>query len=276
MPHIFIDGHVHIHPGFFWEEVLHHALHNFQRIEEEVRPVQSVRFLLLTESSGVDFFAALAARAAQQGPTLGPFHIRQTSEASTLACEKDQILSFFVVAGRQIVTAERLEVLALGLHTPYPDGQPVGEVLSHLSRLPCLAVLPWGAGKWLGQRGKLVAQLISQAPAAPLFLGDNGNRPFFWPLPPLFARAKVQGIRNLAGSDPLPFPGQEKKVGSFGVWLSGTIDPLQPFSSLCTLLRNPKTALHPFGRCESLYPFFKQQILMQFKKKRPSSPSATP
>ena len=110
-------------------------------------------------------------------------------------------------------------------------------------------------------------------PAA-FFLGDNGNRPFFWPLPALFARAASRGIRNLAGSDPLPFPGQENKVGSFGVRLSGRIDPLRPFSSLRSLLRNPEVPLYPYGRSERLYPFVRHQIGMRLRKG--STTTATP
>ncbi len=279
MPQIFIDGHVHVHSCFDLEEVLACACRNFQILEQETGSGQAACFLLLSESAGADAYAALAARAAEQQPVLGDFHIRATAEAGVLECLAHSGRRIFVVAGRQIVTAERLEVLALGHEAPFADGQAIAEVLVQLAARPCLCVLPWGAGKWLGRRGQVAQDLIGQSghephPAA-FFLGDNGNRPFFWPLPALFARAASRGIRNLAGSDPLPFPGQENKVGSFGVRLSGRIDPLRPFSSLRTLLQNPELRLHPFGRTERLYPFLKHQLWMQFSKKSPfTSPVA--
>ena len=276
MPHICIDGHVHLHPCFLIEDVLHFGLHNIQAVEQAMQVSQITRFLLLTESAGENAFADLAAQATGQKPPPASFHIETTRESNTLYCTEATGVGIYVVGGRQIVTRERLEVLALGHAAPFLDGAPISEVLSQLAQQSCITVLPWGAGKWLGRRGQVVRQLVEAGTAIPFFLGDNGNRPFFWPLPKLFAAARLRGFRNLPGSDPLPFPGQEKKVGSFGVQLEGIIDPLRPFSSLCALLQNPNTTLTSFGQPERLFPFVKHQIAMQFRKKKSSPGPAAP
>ncbi len=277
MPQIFVDGHVHIHSCFRPEAVLHCALRNFQAVERESGSERAACFLLLSESAGTDAYAALAAKAAGRQPTLGGLHLRRVAEAGVLECVVDSGARIFVVAGRQIVTAERLEVLALGHEAAVADGQPLRELLAGLAARSCLIVLPWGVGKWLGAKGRLVQTLIGEfreTRAGTLFLGDNANRPFFWPLPTFFDAARTRGIRNLPGSDPLPFPGQEQKVGGFGVRLSGMIDPLRPFASLCTLLRDPEIALHPYGRTERVYPFVRHQIGMWLRKR--STTIATP
>lgn len=284
MPHIFVDGHVHIHPCFRLEVLFASALSHFHILAQQIKAAQSVNFLLLTESAGTEVFANLKAQCGPGRPApVAGYQIEPSGEAETLLVRDHSGAALYLVAGRQIVTAERLEVLALGYGAPFADGQPIEEVLAHLAEVhvpaesaqaaACrpLIVLPWGAGKWLGKRGHKVEALVAQAVARSIFLGDNGNRPFFWPLPALFKKAQDRGIRNLPGSDPLPFPGQEKKAGSFGLRLSGVIDPKAPFASLAALALNPSISLAPYGRCEQLLPFFKHQLSMQLHKK--SSPS---
>ena len=274
MPQIFVDGHVHIHPSFSLKDLFGSAYRNVCAHHPDTQPAPDCLFLLLTESAGAHVFATLQKELAADQLGLDGFVLEATAEAYTLVCRDGSGIPLYLVAGRQIVTAERLEVLALGYKDPFPDGQPINEVLQELAAQGCVLVLPWGAGKWLGKRGKKVEELIGQAQAGQFFLGDNANRPFFWPLPDLFARAQARGILNLAGSDPLPFPGQERKAGSFGVQLTGALDPAHPFAALRDLLLNPATALTPFGRCEQLYPFFKHQISMQLHKKSSSSPAS--
>lgn len=270
MPPICIDAHVHIHPCFRLEELLHCACRNFRAEEQKTGAAQAARFLFLTESAGAESFAGLAAGAAAGRAVSADLCIQHTPETAVLRCDTSSGASMFLVAGRQIVTAEGLELLALGHGGPVADGQPIRKVLAQLASQSCLRVLPWGVGKWLGTRGKLVQTLVREVQDPGFFLGDNGNRPFFWPLPTLFAEARQRGIRNLPGSDPLPFPGQERKVGGFGLRLLGSIDLLRPFASLCALLQDPAVPLHPFGHPERLSPFLRHQVRMRLRKTSPA------
>ena len=75
-----------------------------------------------------------------------------------------------------------------------------------------LPVIPWGAGKWMGKRGEIVRRIMEDQKYYPVFMGDNGNRPFFWKKPAIFDEAKEKfNIANISGSDPLPFSGKKSK-----------------------------------------------------------------
>lgn len=49
-----------------------------------------------------------------------------------------------------------------------------------------------------------------------LFLGDEGGRPVFGGYPHPFGRAARLGVRDLPGTDPLPFAHDVTKVGRMG------------------------------------------------------------
>ena len=264
------DGHVHLHQIHPLEAILTAALANFRSAERSLSLEGPVaRFLLLTESHGVDEFAQLAGMTGQQRLLPG-LTVAQTGEPGTLRITAADGQTLHVVAGRQIVTRERLEVLALGHAGPYPDGLPVNQMLEELEGATCLRILPWGAGKWLGRRGQIVEEILGRSHSTSLFLGDNANRPAFWPLPAVFAAAAARGIRNLPGSDPLPFRGQQRKAGAFGFYLPGSIAEDLPFGSMYNLLCAPEAKPTPYGRLEGLFPFFHHQIAMQLGKKAAS------
>ncbi|XOF32450.1 MAG: hypothetical protein ACL93V_10410 [Candidatus Electrothrix sp. YB6] len=266
------DGHVHIHDSFDCGELFAAALKNFTRYAQSLQLTGMVHFfLLLTESAGTEAFIRL--RDAHPGQHNGSggsngFTVRPTGDANCLrvALNSGSGDELFVVAGRQIVTAESLEVLALGLDAPYPDGRPIRKILEELQKKDCLLALPWGAGKWLGKRGRIVEEIVTSFRSPAFFLGDNGNRPFFWPGPAVFSQAAAAGIWNLQGSDPLPFAGQEQRAGSFGFHFPGTLYSEHPFQSLRQQLIDPETNIHSFGRPERALPFFHLQISMQLSK----------
>jgi len=148
-----------------------------------------------------------------------------------------------------------------------PDGRPIRDVLAEGARLGALRVIPWGAGKWLFGRGKLLNELIADArPGNGFFLGDGAGRPF-WSKPRHFDHAERQGLRILPGTDPLPFARQAGRAGSFGFRLDGTVDLSSPTEGIKTALRDPASRLTPFGRPERLAPFVRNQIAMQRRKR---------
>ncbi len=263
------DGHVHIHDSFDCGGLFSAALRNFRQYAQSLHLTGEMHyFLLLTESAGTEAFIRLRDAHPRQHSGIGGFTVRPTGDANCLQVSLNSGSgdALFVVAGRQIVTAESLEVLALGLDVPYPDGRPIHEILEELQKTNSLLVLPWGAGKWLGKRGRIIKETVASFRTPALFLGDNGNRPFFWPRPAVFSRAAAAGIRKLQGSDPLPFAGQEQRAGSFGFHFPGTVDSDRPFYSLRQQLTDPETNIQSFGRPERALPFFHLQISMQLSK----------
>ncbi|PIE59837.1 MAG: hypothetical protein CSA32_02080 [Desulfobulbus propionicus] len=261
---IIADAHVHIHDHFSLSGLFLISLQNFRRHLPAQQAAASSFFLLLTESAGMNRFVELRDSRRQYSD----FIVQKTGEKSTLRVETLGGQSLFVVAGRQIVTKEKLEVLALGYGEEYPDGKPLEVTVKELEASDCLRVLPWGAGKWLGNRGRIIDALIKDWPDENLYLGDNSNRPSFWPLPPIFQKARKKRICNLPGSDPLPFPEQEKKAGSFGFKLPGTIDNRLPFASLKQSLTKAPETIVPFGLPETCTTFIKHQVAMQLVKRR--------
>lgn len=268
-PWILGDGHVHIHECYQVPRLFESALNNFHALQNDM-PHQGKAecFLFLTESSGADWFSRWQTSTGKVQTAIEGFTITLTNDSNCLLLKKQGGDSLFIVAGRQIVTAESLEVLALGLDEPYPDGKPIRDVLQDLAGLNCLRVVPWGAGKWLGKRGEIIRDIISNWEEDPLFLGDNGNRPYFWPLPSIFSMARQNSIHNLPGSDPLPFADQEDQVGSYGFFLAGAIDSSIPFSSLRKRIMENMTAITPYGKTERLVPFIRHQVAMQLCKKK--------
>lgn len=265
-PLILVDAHVHIHDRFSLSRLVLISLQNFRTVLNRYRIRERFEaVLLLSESEGVDRFRQLSGLIGED--TEADFQVSRTDEPTSLRIETSGGQYLTVIAGRQIVTAERLEVLALGYHDGYPDGRPLAYVLQDLEESGCLRVLPWGAGKWLGRRKAIVAHLISTWSGGPIYVGDNGNRPKFWPLPALFNEARARGIYNLPGSDPLPFDGQEKKAGGNGFLLRGELAADTPFQSLRALLQAHPERIIPFGNQEKPIPFFKHQIAMQLAAK---------
>jgi hypothetical protein len=222
--------------------------------------------LMLAESHGVDAFGRLA------GGTVasGAWRLDPTAEAVSLVARRPGALPLVLIAGRQIVTREGLEVLALGTRATFADGQPLAAALAAVMARDALPVVPWGVGKWQGARGRLIADLLGRGRDRPLFVGDNGGRLAFAPPPQLFATAQSRQVPVLAGSDPLPSPRQIAKVAGYGFVAEVSLDAHAPFAALRSYLETLATSPRTFGRLESLPGFVRSQIAMQIqKRKRP-------
>jgi hypothetical protein len=218
----------------------------------------------MTETARDDAFAAFAARAG--GAARDGWSFRATAEAESLLACRDGGAVLGLVAGRQIVTAEGLEVQALGTMVTFPDGEGLDATLDRVRAAGAVAVLPWGFGKWSGRRGALVEARIREGGAGDLFLGDNGGRLAAGPRPRLLDLAESRGLVVLPGSDPLPIPGQERRVASFGFVLDGPVDADRPAESLKAGLRGLAASPRAYGRATGLAPFVRNQIFMQLRK----------
>ena len=176
-------------------------------------------------------------------------------------------LPIVLVAGRQIVSRERLEVLAIGTRATFADGRPLDEALAGVMAADAVAVVPWGVGKWQGARGRLIAHLLERDRDRRLFVGDNGGRLGLAPRPKLLARAERRRVPVLAGSDPLPSPAQLAKVGGYGFVAEVDLDAHAPFAALRGYLEGLQTSPRTFGRLESLPGFVRSQVTMQVQKR---------
>ena len=263
---VLVDAHVHFYPVFDEALFFRSAVRNFRhRANELGLPSETIGWLLMAETSKDHAFAAFAARAG--APAQDGWNFRKTKEEqSLLICQGEQEV-LGLIAGRQIVTREGLEVLALGTVDTFRDGDTVAETIESVRAANALPVLPWGFGKWSFRRGALVSAYIDSGLERTLFWGDNGGRLALGPRPRLLVEAERRGGVILPGSDPLPFSGQEKRAGSFGFVLEGGVDVTRPAASLMTSLRELPASPPAFGRANGLVSFVQCQLRMALRKR---------
>jgi len=247
-----VDAHVHIYEPSRALEALAQAAQNVRRRSGLGRGV-----LLLTESAGFRVFDELAARAAPGGP------VEATSESNALWF-RNGAADLLIIAGRQLVSGEGVEILALGERAASPDGAPLDEMVDGLLARDLLVVAPWGVGKWLGRRKGLVQNLVA---TRPVHLGDNGGRPAVWPSP-LFAAAKGRGLNVLPGSDVLPIPGRASGIASFGFVVEAPWDAAKPAHALLSALKTPNTKMRRYGDLRGVPAFIADQLQLRLQKRR--------
>lgn len=222
------DTHVHAYPGYAMDVWWSSAFTHLRALAPS--GVSAELGLLLTERHDCSFFADLVARRAElpagytwePGPEPGAVAVRRTADPSA---------RLWLFAGRQVVTREGVEVLALLTPDLFPDRHPADETVAAIRRSGGLPVLPWSPGKWLGRRGAVVRGLIEAASSAPLALGDTTLRPYGLPASPLIRLGRRRALPVLAGSDPLPFPEDAASVGRYAVRVAA-FDPACPVLSL--------------------------------------------
>jgi hypothetical protein len=303
---VLVDGHVHVHECFDVARVFDAAAANFaaaaralagDRDSATAPGNRSLRcstsgipalacvalpraslpaydaVLCLVESRGERFLDGVRARRTGRvwRGRHGFWEAERGCEAETLVVRRGST-RLTLIAGRQLVTQERLEVLALGTTARLADGEPIETTLAAVRDSGAAAVLPWGVGKWLGTRGAVVARVLADPEWQHVFLGDNGNRLELGPDPAPFTAARRGGRAVLPGSDPLPLPGEEARVGGYGFAVDVALDPLRPAAALLSLLRSG-AAFVVFGRREPLSRFVGNQLALKLKS-RPRRPTS--
>ena len=262
-----VDAHVHIHECFDLSRFFDHAWRNFAAQAEKSGQAHDFDgVLMLTESAGVNQFGQLVQAAAASSALPGDWRVNHTDEALLLRLATEDARQLFVLSGRQIVTRERLEVLALGLADVVEDGLAISDVIRRVQDSDAICVLPWGFGKWTGQRGRIIRELIDTDLGDNLFLGDNAGRLRIWRAPAEFDQAARRGIGILPGTDPLPWPDQVDAPAKFGSVLDARLPASQRFAFMRQRLIAASPRIRPYGDLERLLPFVKHQVGMQLRK----------
>jgi len=277
-----IDAHVHIYPRFDLPGFLDAAFSNCLQVARNAGCDRShIPVLLLTEGHRQRVFQRIQEDAKKGNNRIGDeqtgnYQVFATEEEESLRIRKMDGAYLFLISGRQIVTAERLEVLALSAVSEIPDGLTLEQTVAAVEKEGAMGVIPWGFGKWAGRRGEILKRFMEKVPRPAFFLGDNGGRPAILPEPPLFTFGKGRGIRILPGSDPLPFPSEAGRPGSFGFTLRVSLDPDRPAQGIRRALFDPGIRPEPYGRLETPFRFLRNQGAMQMRKignrSRPGKP----
>jgi hypothetical protein len=266
---VLVDSHVHVYGCFDVARVFDAAAANFAAAARGLAARgEHDAVLCLVESRGERFLDGVRTRRIGRvwRGRHGYWEAEETCEPETLVVRRGGT-RLRLVAGRQLVTRERLEVLALGTTASLPEGETIESTLAAVRDAGAAAVLPWGVGKWLGARGAVVARVLADPKWRHVLLGDNGNRLELGPEPAQFALARRAGRAVLPGSDPLPLPGEEARVGAYGFAVDVALDPLRPAAALLALLRSG-SAYVAFGRREPLARFVVNQLALKRKRWR--------
>jgi hypothetical protein len=248
------DGHMHVYPAYDIKAVFRNLIQNLDRLAGAAGCAKAgtngneiIKLAFLTESREHDFFSRLQ----DKDKSIVGHGLAITSGPDPLCVTVgfQEVGRVCLVAGRQIVTRERLEILGLAMRAKIPDGLPAREAIQRVVEAGGIPVLAWSPGKWLFARGRLVRDLIASDQGRVLRLGDTTLRPMLWPEPRPMRLARERGLTIIPGSDPLPFAGEERYAGTYGFIYRGAFDAERPVASIRQILTGPG-AITPAGeRC---------------------------
>lgn len=276
---IFLDAHVHIHHDFPLEELFDAALFNFHEAAAAAGDSESRDYvLLLTENVGVNVFSKLQSIAesdvvspsAHPSSSAGRWQYHTVGEPNCLLARNRKEESLYIFAGLQLISSEELEVLSLCATLNCANRTfSLEDMITQVWEAGGVAVVPWGVGKWMGRRGAVLDTFIHDGHRYPVILGDNGNRPMFWPYPKYLAAAEQKGWPIISGSDPLPVAGHHRRVGTYGTWVAGRrLDGARPVTDIKSILTSAD-GLKPFGKKAGVFHFLRDQLLVNMRKRLP-------
>jgi hypothetical protein len=232
-----VDAHLHIYPTYQLDAGLDRLILNLSRWAPGARMAA-----ILTERAECRFF-----KEASQGAAQKTAHWKIVPDAGGLTVFSNKALPLRILPGHQIATSERIEVLSLLTYArPIEDGHPARDVIKAILAAGGLPALAWAPGKWLFGRGRLVGRLL-EAFGRQVFVCDSPLRPLGMAEPPLFQLARHMGCRILAGSDPLPFHGEEQWMGAYASRIEGVADGLVTPEMVRHALTAPETRVMTVG-----------------------------
>ena len=262
---LFIDAHVHMHPCYRFENLVTSAFSNFLTAERAAGEDGAMLLMFVAELSGSSHFTSLQEEAHGEISAEQKWQVTPTAEPGSLILAHSDFedRTIILISGEQIITRENIEVLAIGCSPSPAAGMKLSETVHSALSSGGIAILPWGVGKWLGERGRIIDNFLAHERLPLLFLGDNGSRPPFWPVPRFKPSSRESYRRLLSGTDPLPLRGEEQRVGNFGSFLPGTLDQSTPFASLKSILGAEETKISGYGHLQRPLSFIKQQVALR-------------
>jgi hypothetical protein len=201
-----------------------------------------------------------------------PWSLHYSTDQHAAVALRDDRPVFSMIAGRQIVTREGLEVLALATDRPFAHGRSLTDTVQDILAYQDLAVLPWGFGKWSFQRGKMIGRLLedfrTREGSPPIFFGDNVGRPALFGFPRLLKSAHGAGIRVLAGTDPLPLASHVARVASYGFVLPQQFELPEVTAGIRNAIRSLSCQPSTFGACNSVLSCLRDQATLRLTGRR--------
>jgi hypothetical protein len=231
---IVADTHVHLYPSFDLSVALDAAFENLGKlVGSERREGGTVKVVCLTERYDCHMFKALREGRASIDSR---YSLHHHGDAVLMVSRDGGEELLLIVAGRQVVTRERLEVLALTTDAEIPDGLSIDETIARVREVGGVPVVTWAAGKWLFRRGRIVRRVLGGAEKGSVVIGDSSLRPAGWREPKTMQLGRARGLRIIAGTDPLPVVGEEWRIGTYGVIGESDFNWRDPLGSIRSLL----------------------------------------
>jgi hypothetical protein len=259
-----VDAHVHLHRLEDVPATFDAAATNFQRAAP--RRDGLLGALLLTQTGRERVFESLAGH-----DRIGDWQLARVEGEPQTQVARRGAHAVAVICGRQVRADDGLEVAALGTCRSFADGRPFEASLAEVLGSGAIAAIPWGFGKWSGIRGRKVASIMTQHEKGRVFLGDSGGRVGLGGEPALIRRARKVGIPVLAGTDPFPFAGDHRRVGSFGFLANVEPDPRGPWRALRAWLLDVRASPVLYGRPSGPLRFVINQLGVQLYNRLPRS-----
>ncbi len=267
-PAALVDTHVHFHDCFELLAFLEAASDNLARAERTLGCDHDpegapAHVLLVMETGGQTLITRLAAAGDQLARD--GWHLETRGDSARL--DHPERRSLYLVEGRQVVTAERLELLTTPGTAELASGRSLDDTLAEAAARQSISILPWGFGKWSGRRGRLIAGILESGSPGRLLLADNGGRLKASWKPRLLTLGAQRGFAVVRGSDPLPLPSDVGRVGSSGSLVHGPFDAADPAASVRRLLGSLQFPPRSFGHGVGPWTFLTHQIRMQLRRR---------
>jgi hypothetical protein len=224
------DAHVHVYPFYSPRLALDTLRRNLVALDRN-----AICLAFLAERADCRFFADFA----RNGARLLDAPVELDVLGECLVLRERNFPDLFLFAGRQIVTRERVEILALTTDVAPPDGLPAADTVGRIQESGGIPVISWAPGKWFFARKKVVADLLERFAPGSLLVGDTSLRPRGWLMPALMKQALADGFGLVAGSDPLPVPGEEAVMGTYGIEVDAPFAVSDPVNSVRAMLGKP-------------------------------------
>ena len=260
------DSHVHIYPFMTVESVLEAASRNFFETGTSVQGSETVGLLVVADPEGVRGFERILEFGDGSGK-VGGWRI-ESADHRSVTLRKSSYNPIVAIRGQQLISREGLEVLAIGHDGELRSGLRLSSLLEKVRDAGGLSVIAWGAGKWLGRRGRVITEVIvAESGRSDIMLGDNAGRPRCWSRVRQFDLARESGMRIVAGTDPLPIAGEESRIGGYGVRMSiecGSDEAV--VDAFCRALADPDANVQLFGNLMGIGGFVSNQLRLRLQR----------
>jgi hypothetical protein len=197
---ILVDWHVHLYNNYKPSHVLFALDKNYRRALKEINPSQNENICIAT--------------VLLDSTTSNSYEFYHTHVNASLEKLHTNVIPLY---GVQIKSFEGLEIVVVGQKEELPSKSLLSMKASFedcLKEIQCLKdviiIFPWGFGKWIGQRRKLLFNAFKKLEDqfVKFYLGDISQRIA------CFDKALFASHKILSGSDPLPIKCDERYIAS--------------------------------------------------------------